>query len=57
MKVYVVKQYPMCECDTPCSCICAEMLACFWTKKAADAYAEKRYKAWVDEEEVRSSLP
>ena len=55
MKVYVVKQWNMCECEPPCSTFCVgyNIDDIYFDKGKADVRAEELCDAFVDEYTIK----
>jgi hypothetical protein len=53
MKVYVVKDNTVCECDTPCNCVGYTIEGIYTSKPKADARAKELYSAFVEEYVVK----
>jgi hypothetical protein len=52
MKVYVVKQWEGCECETQCNCMGYTIDSIFLDKEKADKRKKERYDAFVSIEGV-----
>lgn len=56
MKVFVVKQWTECECDSPCNCVGYTIDEIYFSKSKADKRAKELYYAFVDEYTIHTNI-